>query len=203
MRITSEAKQANREKILQAAARLFGEKGFEETTTRDIAQDAGLAVGTMFNYFQSKETLAMTMVNEALLQGIEDYQSRLNGDETLSEELFLFITAGLRRLRPMHSFIGPVLEKSLSPFPRKHSCLQGEAAREAHLAVIKKMIAAHGFMVVPESISVQIYWSLYLGILAFWAHDQSSDQEATLAMIDYSLTLFTQMISTVDPGGES
>ena len=199
MRITKEAKEANRARILQAAAQLFTEKGFEDTTTRDIARAAGLAAGTMFNYFPGKETLAMTMVNEALYLGGKDYDARRNGDENLAEELFLFISLELRRLRPMHSYIGPVLEKSLSPFQKKNGCREGESAREMHLKKVSRILSTHGYTVLPAAVTVQIYWSLYLGILAFWSKDDSPNQEASLAMIDYSMQLFTRMLESSEP----
>ncbi|MFC1524499.1 TetR/AcrR family transcriptional regulator [Thermodesulfobacteriota bacterium] len=200
MRITEEAKKQNRDRIVRAAARLFNDKGFEDATTRDIAQAAGLAVGTMFNYFPSKETLAMTMVNDSLILGAEDYQQRLTGEEDLVEDLFLFVVSGLNRLRPMHPYVGPVLEKSLSPFPRKNTCREGEITRLEHLAAVRQIIGAHGHVAVPEYVSVNLYWSLYLGILAFWANDETPRQEATLALIDYSLQLFVKAISTSEEG---
>jgi AcrR family transcriptional regulator len=199
MRITEETKRANRAKVLQAAGQLFIEKGFEDTTTRDIAQAAGLAVGTMFNYFPSKETLAMTMVNEALLLGGKDYCDKRNGEEELTEELFLSISSELQRLRPMHPFIGPVLEKSLSPFQKKNGCREGESAREMHLKRVRRIFGTHGYAILPQAVTEQIYWSLYLGILAFWSKDDSPNQEATLAMIDYSMQLFTRMLETSEP----
>ncbi|WP_243689365.1 TetR/AcrR family transcriptional regulator [Geotalea toluenoxydans] len=63
MRINEQTKQENRLRILGKAAELFIAKGFEDCTTRDLALAAGLATGTLFNYFPSKETLAMTMVS--------------------------------------------------------------------------------------------------------------------------------------------
>jgi len=195
MRITEAAKQQNRRRILEKAAELFTVKGFEESTTRDIAQAAGLAVGTMFNYFPSKETMAMSMVTEALRQGREDYLQRRNGDEELVEELFLFIAAGLRRLQPLHPFLGPVLERSLSPFPRNNVCPEGEAARQEHLAAVEEIIGRHGFSGAPDYVAMTIYWSLYLGILAFWANDKSTNQEESRALIDYSISCFVQVIS--------
>jgi len=200
MRITEQAKQDNRAAILKAAGELFAEKGFESTTTRDIALRAGLAVGTMFNYFPSKETMAMSMVNEALLAGVADYNALRSGAEELGEELFLFIACGLRRLQPMHAFIGPVLEKSLSPFQKKATCAEGNSAREAHLGAIGGIITGHGHLPAPDFLAVHLYWSLYLGILAFWSRDESPHQDATKAVIDYSLTLFVNMLDPTDPG---
>lgn len=44
-----------RTRILQAAQRLFAAKGFEGTTTRDLAQIAGVAEGTLFRHFANKK----------------------------------------------------------------------------------------------------------------------------------------------------
>lgn len=201
MRISGQAKEESRERIMEKAAGLFISKGFDATTTRDIALATGMAVGTLFNYFPSKETLAMTMVNEALATGSEDFDRRRSGDEELAEELFLFIMAGLRQLRPLRPFLGPVLERSLSPFPRKNVCREGEAARADHLAGVQVIIARHGFSEAPDAVAMTIYWSLYLGILAFWSNDSSPDQEESQGMIDYALRFFVQAISGAGEAG--
>ena len=195
MRISEQAKQENRARILDRAADIFASKGFEAATTRDIALATGLATGTLFNYFPSKETLAMTMVAEAFGQGREDFLHRCNGQEDLAEELFLFIASGLRRLRPLRPFLGPVLERSLSPFPRRSICPEGESARLEHLAAVQAIVCRHGFTEAPDYVAMNMYWSLYLGILAYWTSDPSPNQEASQALIDYSIRMFVQVIS--------
>jgi AcrR family transcriptional regulator len=195
MRISEQAKIETRARILDKAAEIFTNKGFEDTTTRDIALAAGLATGTLFNYFPSKETLAMSMIAEAFREGSADFLRRRNGKEDLAEELFLFIASGLRRLRPLRPFLGPVLERSLSPFPRKNICQEGEAARLGHLAAVQKIIAGHGFTEAPDYVAMTMYWSLYLGILAFWTSDESPNQEESQSLIDYSIRMFVQVIS--------
>ena len=199
MRISEKAKQENRTRILEKAASLFIGKGFEDITTRDIAMAAGLATGTLFNYFPSKETLAMTTVAEAFGRGREDFQRRRTEKEDLAEELFLFVASGLRRLRPLRPFLGPVLERSLSPFPRKNVCREGDAARQGHLYAVQEIIARHGFAEAPDYVAMTMYWSLYLGILAFWTNDPSPNQEATQSLIDYSIRMFVQLISGTGP----
>src|SRR4051812_41682411 len=52
-------KERTREKILQAALGLFSKQGFEKTTTKQVSTKAGIAEGTLFNYFQTKEDLAL------------------------------------------------------------------------------------------------------------------------------------------------
>src|SRR3954462_12285076 len=51
--------EETRERILDAALKLFRERGFDETTMRDIAAAAGVATGAAYYYFRSKEDLVM------------------------------------------------------------------------------------------------------------------------------------------------
>lgn len=46
--------QARRDQILDAAAAVFADKGFDRATTKEIAQAAGVSEGTIYNYFDSK-----------------------------------------------------------------------------------------------------------------------------------------------------
>lgn len=49
--------KGTREKIIKSALKLFSQKGFLGTTTKEIAKEAGVAEVTLFRYFQSKENL--------------------------------------------------------------------------------------------------------------------------------------------------
>lgn len=48
---------ARRNQILGAATKVFSKKGFHPTTVKDIAQEAGIADGTIYNYFRNKTAL--------------------------------------------------------------------------------------------------------------------------------------------------
>lgn len=50
-------REQSRSKILSAALRLFSKKGFKNTSINDIAGEAGISKGLMYNYFKSKEEL--------------------------------------------------------------------------------------------------------------------------------------------------
>lgn len=67
--------EARRNQILDAAVAVFAEKGFHRATTKDIANEAGVAEGTIYNYFGSKGDLLIGIV------------ARLTELETLDEEL--------------------------------------------------------------------------------------------------------------------
>ncbi len=54
-----EKKEKTKQAILAAALKLFAEKGFYNTSTRAISRKAGIAEGTLFNYFETKEDLAL------------------------------------------------------------------------------------------------------------------------------------------------
>ncbi len=62
---------ARRNQILDAAAQVFAEKGFHPTTIKDIARHAGIADGTIYNYFENKTALLLGILQrlqETILQ---------------------------------------------------------------------------------------------------------------------------------------
>lgn len=54
--------EARRTQILMGAAQVFAKKGFHRATTKEIARQAGVAEGTIYNYFDNKRDLLMAMV---------------------------------------------------------------------------------------------------------------------------------------------
>jgi TetR/AcrR family fatty acid metabolism transcriptional regulator len=55
---------AHRKEILQAAEKVFAEKGFFQTTMSEIAEVAEFGTGTLYKYFKSKEELYFTLIDE-------------------------------------------------------------------------------------------------------------------------------------------
>ncbi len=51
--------EETRERILNAALKLFRDRGFEAATMRDIAEEAGVATGAAYYYFPSKDAIVM------------------------------------------------------------------------------------------------------------------------------------------------
>src|SRR5437762_10461382 len=54
---------ARRNQILEAATKVFAEKGFHPTTIKDIAREAGIADGTIYNYFENKTALMLGILD--------------------------------------------------------------------------------------------------------------------------------------------
>ena len=64
-----------KEKILEAATRIFMEKGYFGTNTADIAREAGISTGSVYAYYKDKKDILMAMLNrfgDTLTQGICD-----------------------------------------------------------------------------------------------------------------------------------
>ena len=55
--------RARREQIVEAATRVFAEKGFRRATTREVAREAGVSEGTIYNYFEDKDDLLMAILH--------------------------------------------------------------------------------------------------------------------------------------------
>ncbi|HET7306933.1 MAG TPA: TetR/AcrR family transcriptional regulator [Gammaproteobacteria bacterium] len=55
-----------RERIVEAAERVMRTKGLAQTTTKEIAREAGCSEGTLYNHFESKEALFLSVLRERL-----------------------------------------------------------------------------------------------------------------------------------------
>lgn len=82
-RINKEEKGIVRSNILKAAYILFTKNGYKDTKTKDISCMAGIAEGTLFNYFSSKTDLYM----ESMLENIEISSVKLIEKEMTQENL--------------------------------------------------------------------------------------------------------------------
>jgi AcrR family transcriptional regulator len=66
-----ERSRRTREKIIEAAVRLFDERGFEKTTSNDIAAAAGVSIGSFYVYFADKRQLLLLIFEKLLSERIE------------------------------------------------------------------------------------------------------------------------------------
>lgn len=67
MRVVKEAEERKNE-ILDAAEKLFGAKGFDHTSTNDILNEIGIARGTLYYHFKSKEDILDAMIERITRQ---------------------------------------------------------------------------------------------------------------------------------------
>lgn len=94
-RPTQERAKETRQHILDTAARLFGERGIENTSTNRIAAEAGLSIGTVYRYFADRTVIVEELL-ERLLESIERrFTERLDLSEKSVEELTAEILAAI------------------------------------------------------------------------------------------------------------
>lgn len=84
-----------REKIINAAAKFFGEKGYHNTTTSEIAEAAGVAAGTIYIYFTSKEELIVAVFEEFLGRHMERLQAGVESVDGPIARIRRLMTLGL------------------------------------------------------------------------------------------------------------
>lgn len=194
MRVTAQTKSATRQRILEVAKKQFASQGFEATTTRDIASGSGLGVGTLFNYFPTKESIVECLVGEAWTKAAAEFaaSTTAQADEppSLEEALFAQVAAIFRKLKPYRKYLPAVLETTLSPLSDNAGQAGRPSLRAEHLDLVGQLIAQHGHHDALTAVALQLYWTLYTGVLAFWAQDRSPRQEDTLALLDQSLAMF-------------
>jgi AcrR family transcriptional regulator len=125
-------KEDKRRRIRAAAAELFRVQGYEETTTRAIAERAGIATGTLFLYVRDKdEALSLVYgdeVDEALAAATESRPSRLR-----------FVRGIAHRLRGLYELYGRHPELALR-FVRRLPTLE-DAEKSAHDARNERFLA--------------------------------------------------------------
>lgn len=67
-----------RTRILQAAQRLFARQGYDGTTTRDLAQAAGVAEGTLFRHFSNKKAILLEIAIQGWVDILTDLLTELS-----------------------------------------------------------------------------------------------------------------------------
>lgn len=80
-----------REQIMEAARRLFYEKGFYRTTMDDIARAAGVAKGTVYLYFKSKVELLLSIIESEHIKILDFVQELVRSPLNPKEKISRFI----------------------------------------------------------------------------------------------------------------
>ncbi len=94
---------ARKQQILDAAAHVFSQNGYERATTREIAETADLAEGTLYNYFPSKRDLLIGVAQnyaEEVIADIDNVQA-----ETFADMLTQIMAKRFQRGRERRLFM--------------------------------------------------------------------------------------------------
>ena len=80
MKVSREQAALNRERIVEVAARLFREKGYDGIGVADLMKNAGLTHGGFYGHFASKEDLMIEACQHALNKSLQGWQARVAQD---------------------------------------------------------------------------------------------------------------------------
>jgi AcrR family transcriptional regulator len=96
MRITKDPK-VRRNELIVAAETLFKEKGCEQTSISDIVKKVGVAQGTFYYYFESKDAVLDAVLDHYLMYRLEPAAKRIMEDDSLAalQKLQLVINTSL------------------------------------------------------------------------------------------------------------
>lgn len=178
--------------ILETAINLFKERGFEQTTMRAIAEQAGVALGNAYYYFRSKEDLVHAFYWRAHYEHVAASRPILARERDFRLRLLGVMRAKLQTLEPYHRFSAVMFRTAadpkspLSPFgPESH------AAREANTELFKEVVTGSNLRLPPDMAEELpgLLWLYSMGIVLFWIHDASGGRVRTLRLVEHTVNL--------------
>jgi len=183
--------------IVETALRLFRERGYEATTMRSIAQEAGVSVGNAYYYFASKEHLVQAYYDRMqelhfaasrdVLARETDFAARLRG------VMFAWAETAL----PYHAFAGKFFKHAAEPSsPLSPFSAESAPARAASTDIFREVVEGSDAKVDAQLRAdlPDLLWLYHMGVVLFWVHDQSPDASRTLLMIDRTVALIARLV---------
>ncbi|KRA23414.1 TetR family transcriptional regulator [Microbacterium sp. Root61] len=194
---SSDAKPSSKSERTRAllsaiAVRSFRERGYEETTIRLIAEEAGVSVGTTHYHFPTKNHLVQELYLDVQQAHRAAAEPLLAGESDLIERLRIVYRTGIDGLAPFHEFAPGFLSAAVSPrSPINPLSEDSTAARSIVEGLFTEAVtgAKNGL---PDEFEERLPGALFLGHLLlalFWVYDKSPGQARTYSLLDRGLAL--------------
>lgn len=195
--LTPRAEQT-RSAIIEAALRLFRERGYDASTMRAIASSAGVSTGNAYYYFSSKEDLIQEFYLRSHAEHAAACRDVLDRYDEFAARLRGTVRSLIDVLNPYHAFAATFYKNAaepsspLSPFSKESS-----AARDASIALYASVVAGSSARIDRELRAElpELLWLYSLGIVLFWVYDTSPDRVRTYRLIDATVPLVDRLIS--------
>lgn len=185
------------QQILDTALRLFRERGYEATTMRLIAREAGVATGNAYYYFPSKGHLVQELYREVTSEHAVRATAALQGVDDLAGRLARALHAGLDVFAPYHAFGSEFVTVAIRPGSAASPfSAASQQARETSLAVFADVVNGARPAVTPalRGDLPELLWLAQLGVMVFWVHDASPDQRRTHALVDGAAPVVARLV---------
>lgn len=190
----NENEKKTKQAILAAALELFAEKGFYNTSTRAISRKAGIAEGTLFNHFETKEDLALYFFERETNEVVAWFERNPRMKRAaLPEKLFAIVHHSLERLEPYQEFFLAVYLRALAPSSKLSPWrLQNQERSLRYLRFIRDILAeAESEERLPPlgDFGAYAFGLFHMAMITHWLQDCSPGKGQTLALLDRCLKL--------------
>ncbi|MCF8042617.1 MAG: TetR/AcrR family transcriptional regulator [Desulfarculaceae bacterium] len=163
-------KPAKREKLLSEAAKLFAQRGYNQADMAELAGRAGVAKGSLYNYFESKQDLYLYVCRDGLNRSRQAVYGGLDPEWDVYRQLEHVFTQGAAFARKHPEYLILYLNVSsagLEPFAEKLS-LEVEKYTADHLKAVLTRDIKRGLVRPDLLVNQSAFWinSLYIVFLA-------------------------------------
>lgn len=172
--------------IVDTAMRLFRQDGYDRTTMRAIAAEAGVSVGNAYYYFGSKEHLVQAFYDQLQVEHAEAATQVLDGEKSFAARLEGVLLAWLDVAAPHHAFAAQFFKNAADPAsPLSPFSDESTAAREASVAIFATLLEGSDAKVAPalRQELPELLWLLQMGSVLFWVYDASPGQERSRLLV--------------------
>lgn len=182
--------------ILAAALKLFVEFGFHGTPTSKIAKEAGVANGTLFHYFKTKEDLIVALYN-----GIKDklnsyLLTQVNDDETLEMRMKAIYEKSLEWALIHRNEFYFIQQFNFSPHVAKVSKEDKEKQTRLSTCLLSEGIDTNLFKSLPFNLIATLLGSQLYGVHQYLVTNDLPDNKQK-EIIDETFVLLWQMITNI------
>lgn len=143
----SKKSPTRKEQILQAAERVFAQKGYQEATIADVARKAKVSEATIYEYFLSKEELLFLIPGETARQGKENLEHLLQFIRSAADKIraFIFDHLNFYQNHPDYASVSMLILKPNRKFLETEAYKDVQELSRVLLQVIREGIASGEF----------------------------------------------------------
>lgn len=183
--------------ILETALEMFRERGYNETTMRAVAQQAGVSLGNAYYYFHSKEHLIQAFYQRMHDSHLAAALPALESEKTLKARLLTMMRTKIETMEPYHQFAGVLFKTAANPdSPLNPFSDETDPIRDASIQLCEKVLDGEKIRI-PKDLRAELpylLWVYSMGIVLFWIHDRSPKHRRTFRLIDHTVDLLDKLI---------
>ena len=177
--------EGTRRQIVDTALSLFRERGFEQTTIRDIAAQAGLSLGAAYYYFQSKEAIVAAYYAYVQNEHLARARRAFAESGELRERLRAAFHSKIDIVQDDRSLLRALFRYGGDPdHPLSWFGPATREQREQSAAIFAEATAGQRFPPDIREAVPTLLWTLHMGILLLFLYDTSPHERRTRKLID-------------------